>query len=128
MVRAEITLINLPSSRSVKLNDGQQNPPQRAPVRRDGKIRSIPAKAILEPEASAELRDRLLNELNHLVSGDDAAIWAHRRLVEKNRLTAADAQRVEEAFQATLAISAAHAGDASQMAGATRAASCTAVG
>ncbi len=30
-------------------------------------------------------------------------MWAHRCLPEKNRLTAADAQRIEEAFQARLA-------------------------
>ena len=35
--------------------------------------------------------------------GDDAAIWAHLSLVEKNRLTTADAQCVEDAFQARLA-------------------------
>ena len=60
------------------------------------------AKPVLGPEASAELRDRLLAELNDLGSGDDAAIWAHRSLGEKNKLTAPDAQRVEEAFQAKL--------------------------
>ena len=32
-----------------------------------------------------------------------AALWAKRRLGEKNRLTASDARRVEEAFQAKLA-------------------------
>ena len=67
------------------------------------------AKPVLAPEASAELRDRLLAELNDLGCGDDAAIWAHRSLGEKNRLTAPDAQRVEEAFQAKLATLAAPA-------------------
>jgi len=86
-----------------RLNGGQRNPAPRAPIRRDGKISANFAKAMLEPEASAELRDRLPTELNDLASGDDAALWAHRCLVEKNRLAAADAQRVEEAFQARLA-------------------------
>ena len=54
------------------------------------------------PEASAELRDRLLAELSAFGSIDDISIWAHRSLSEKNRLTAADAERVEEAFQARL--------------------------
>jgi hypothetical protein len=40
--------------------------------------------------------------LNALARGEDAAIWAHRSLGEKNRLMAPDAQRVEEAFQAKL--------------------------
>ena len=38
-----------------------------------------------------------------LSSADEAALWAHRNLRAKNDLTAADAQRVEEAFQARLA-------------------------
>jgi hypothetical protein len=61
---------------------------------------STPAKPVLAAEQSAELRDRLLVELGELASGDDAGMWAHRSLSEKNRLTAIDAQRVEEAFQA----------------------------
>jgi hypothetical protein len=61
------------------------------------------AKSILGPEASAELRDRLLTEVNTLASGDDAAHWAHRSLRAKNDLTASDAEQVEVAFQAKLA-------------------------
>jgi hypothetical protein len=75
---------------------GQQKPAQR-------EDRSKSTKSILGPQASAELRDRLIAEVNELGSGDDAALWAHRSLGEKNKLTAADAQRVEDAFQATLA-------------------------
>ncbi len=58
---------------------------------------------MLAPEASAELRDRLLGELAGLGSNDEAALWAHRNLFAKNKLTAADAQQVEEAFAARLA-------------------------
>ena len=83
--------------RNGRLNGGQHNPAPGAVVRRDGKLRS-PAEAMLGPEPSAELRDRLLAELNNLSCGDDAALWAHRCLPEKNRLTGADAQRVEEAY------------------------------
>jgi ERF superfamily len=61
-----------------------------------------PRKPILGPEASAELRDRLLAELSALGSGDEMAVWAHRSLGEKNKLTAADAQCVEDAFQAKI--------------------------
>jgi hypothetical protein len=60
-------------------------------------------KPILKPEASAELRDQLVAEMNDLGSSDEAATWAHRSLGEKNRLTAADALRVEEVFQSKLA-------------------------
>jgi len=62
-----------------------------------------PNKPILGPDASAELRDRLIAELDDLGSSDDAAMWAHRCLGEKNKLTAADAQRVEAAFKTRLA-------------------------
>ena len=59
---------------------------------------------ILAPEASAALRDQLTAELNDLNSAEEAANWAHRVLSAKNSLTAADAERVEQAFQARLAI------------------------
>ena len=45
-----------------------------------------------ESEPSAELRDRLIAELDDLAGADEAALWAHRCLPQKNRLTAADAQ------------------------------------
>jgi hypothetical protein len=61
-----------------------------------------PVKPLLAPEASAELTDRLLAELNNLGSADDAATWARRSLGDKNRLIAPDARRVEEAFQGKL--------------------------
>jgi hypothetical protein len=54
------------------------------------------------PEIAAELRDRLLAELNELGCANDAASWAQRCLPEKNKLAAADAKRVEEAFTAKL--------------------------
>jgi hypothetical protein len=70
---------------------------------RDRKVHSAASKPILSSEQSAELRERLLAELARLASGEDAAMWAHRSLPEKNRLTAADAQIVEQAFQVRLA-------------------------
>jgi hypothetical protein len=57
------------------------------------------SKPILGSVQSAELRERLVAELSRLASGEDAAMWAHRSLPEKNRLTAADARTVERAFQ-----------------------------
>jgi hypothetical protein len=84
-----------------RLNSGQHNAAPRATIQRRGNIRSNSAE--LGPEASAALSDRLLGELNHLSSGDDAALWAHQHLPEKNRLNMADAERVEEAFRAKLA-------------------------
>jgi hypothetical protein len=57
---------------------------------------------ILASEQSASLRERLVAELAAISSTDDAATWAHRNLPAKNTLTAADAQVVEERFQAIL--------------------------
>jgi hypothetical protein len=72
--------------------------------RRDRSRPSAPTMQTLGPVQSAELRDRLLAELGKLGSGEDAALWAHRALPEKNRLIAADAQRVEEAFRACIRV------------------------
>ena len=56
----------------------------------------------LATEASAQFRDRLLTEVHELGSSDDAATWAHGNLADKNKLNAADAQAVENAFKAKL--------------------------
>ena len=87
---------------SCRLNGSQHNISQGVAVRRDARLRSMSAEPMLGPEASTALRDRLIAELNGLGCGDDAAIWAHRCLADKNKLTATDAQRVEESFQARL--------------------------
>ncbi len=73
---------------------------QRPTNRRDAK-RQTP-KEILGAEASAALRDRLIADVGRLASADDAALWAHRSLTEKNKLAAGDALLVEEAFEARL--------------------------
>ena len=86
-----------------RLNGGQRDPAQRTAVPRHAKIRANSGETMFGPESSAELCNQLLAELHALCCGDDAAIWAKRSLAEKNRLTAPDAQRVEEAFQAKLA-------------------------
>jgi hypothetical protein len=53
---------------------------------------------------SASLRAELLREIEGLSAADDAALWAQRRLVAKNQLSATDAQQVEEAFASKLAV------------------------
>jgi ERF superfamily len=62
----------------------------------------------LQPELSialsASLRTELLHEIEGLSTADDAIVWAQRRLVAKNQLSAADAQQVEGAFAAKLAV------------------------
>jgi ERF superfamily len=85
-----------PSRGNGRLNGG-------AGASRDRKAYPTTNKPILGSVQSAELRQRLLAELTRLASGDDAAAWARRSLPEKNRLTAADAQTVEQAFQARMA-------------------------
>ena len=81
------------------LNGGKLHAPYPAPGRSSANVRSVAREPALDPEASAELRDRLLGELHELASGDDAALWAHRSLSQKNRLIAADARLVEQGFQ-----------------------------
>jgi hypothetical protein len=85
-----------------RLNGGHLHAPQYPAARRNGKAQTNPAEPPLGAEASAALRDRLFGEINELAGGDEAALWAHRSLAEKNKLTAADALRVEEAFQTRL--------------------------
>jgi hypothetical protein len=82
---------------------GHIHAPQSPAVRRNGKFQWLPSEPPLGAEASAALRDRLVAEISVLACANDAAIWAHRSLVEKNKMTAADAQDVEEGFQTTLA-------------------------
>jgi hypothetical protein len=57
---------------------------------------------VLAPEASEQLRDRLIAEIADLTNSDDAALWVHRSLGEKNKLIASDADCVERAFAAKL--------------------------
>jgi hypothetical protein len=96
-----------------RLNGGRHYGAQKRPIAERavlvaGKAGSGSAAALLGAEASAALRDGLVAQLNALQGGEDAALWAFRSLPDKNRLTAADAQRVEEAFRARLAGFAAH--------------------
>jgi ERF superfamily protein len=58
--------------------------------------------AVLSPNDSVILRNRLLGEVQVIASTDDAALWAYCNLRAKNGLTTADAQAVETAFQAKL--------------------------
>jgi hypothetical protein len=58
---------------------------------------------ILDADASLQLRDRLLTELGAIASSDDAALWAHRSLADKSRLSEQDALDIEQAFEAKLA-------------------------
>jgi ERF superfamily protein len=58
--------------------------------------------AILDPDQSAALREKLLLEVANVRSADLAASWAREALAAKNSLTASDAQLVEDAFERRL--------------------------
>jgi ERF superfamily len=61
-------------------------------------------KSELSTVLSASLRAELLREIEDLSAAEGAALWAKRRLVAKNQLSAADAQQVEKAFAARLTV------------------------
>jgi hypothetical protein len=64
--------------------------------------RQSPPKQLLQPDASAVLRERLLIELAAIATADEAAVWAQQKLPAKNTLTPADADTIEQAFRAKL--------------------------
>jgi hypothetical protein len=73
-----------------------------AASRRNGKGPAVSV-PILEPEASAQLRDQLIVAIGKLDTSEGAALWAHRCMKDKNRLTTNDATCVEECFASKLA-------------------------
>jgi ERF superfamily len=96
--------------------NGQRNGGQAHSTKQFSSLRratavSNPLKPTLEAQASASLRDQLMTELKDLDSAEDAANWAQRVLATKNTLTAVDAERVGQAFQARLASIAIEASD-----------------
>jgi hypothetical protein len=84
-----------------RLNGGNERLDDRSKPRRN--VRVQPPMEVLGPEASAEWRGRLIAELDTLTSSDDAGLWAHHSLPQKNKLTAADALQVEAAFEGRVA-------------------------
>ena len=91
-----------PANGSGQLNGGQQDQAPGAPSHRSEEVPRQTATAVFGAEASVELRNRLIAELNQFGSSEEAALWAHRSIREKNRLIGTDAHAVEEAFQARL--------------------------
>jgi ERF superfamily len=63
-----------------------------------------PKPPILSPEAAESVRLKLISELEQLADAEALACWAHRALPVKNRLSAIDAEPVEAAFAARLAM------------------------
>jgi len=86
-----------------RVNGGQGQSGRQVSGGHRAKAGSTPSRPMLEPQASAAVRDQLMAEMKDFSSTDDAATWAHRALRAKNSLTAADAEHVEQAFDAKLA-------------------------
>src|SRR5207249_8629336 len=80
--------------------DGHAGRPARPPgnAQNRGRIKGAPP-ITLNQDQSAALRDKLLTELAEITSADPATSWARDALSAKNILTAADAKRVEDAFE-----------------------------
>jgi hypothetical protein len=86
-------------------NGAQHTRPGRRPAHGGAnKFSSASVYTELSAALSASLATELLRQIEELKSTDDAAMWAQRRLVAKNQLSAADARQVEEAFTAKLAV------------------------
>jgi ERF superfamily len=94
-----------PSSKKLgRLNGDPEHSAGRFPAGRSAKAGSVHSKPLLDPQASAALREQLTAELRDVGSAEEAANWAHRVLGDKNSLTATDAACIEEVFRAKLAI------------------------
>jgi ERF superfamily len=87
------------------LQRGDGNSPGRPQGPGNGRARASTkdqTSVILDPTQSAQLRDKLLLEVENITSADLATTWASEALVAKNSLTADDAKLVEEAFERRL--------------------------
>src|SRR5262249_12988076 len=80
-------------NRAQTIVHGSLNRPPAAPGKR-----CPPPSTIWAPYQSPVLRERLIKEVQDFNSVEAATSWARQALVAKNRLTAADAQAVENAF------------------------------
>jgi hypothetical protein len=95
-----------PTAPDLTSGEGQRRDPapsaQPSPPQRQANAPSPRSSPPLTAAASATLRDQLLAQVSSLGCGDEAARWAQRTLPTKNRLTAVDAEQVEDAFRARL--------------------------
>jgi len=91
-----------PGIQNGQLRSGQASSTQQFSNSRRAKAVTNSPKPILSPEVSAALRDQLTTEIEEIKSDEEAANWARRVLKAKNTLTTADAEGIEQAFQARL--------------------------
>jgi len=96
---------SLSSSTALKgaLQLGHGNSPRRNAGNAHGRgSTKSETRVVLDPVQSAELRDKLLLEVENIASSDLAATWAGQALGAKNNLIASDARLVEEVFERRL--------------------------
>ena len=100
---ALFTLVGIAGEDDLDAPDQMAGPPLASltgPVAKPKPVKGVVNQPPLRnPQASAELRDRLLSELRPLTSGDDLLNWAKTSLPLKNTLLEADARTVEAAYQ-----------------------------
>jgi hypothetical protein len=97
-----------------RLNGGQKRSAQQVWGARPKQVGTRNPASVLNPQASAALRGRLIAEINRLNSADESATWAHRVLDTKNSLITSDAEHVEEAFEERLVTIATEAPESSK--------------
>jgi len=93
---------NIPKQKG-RVEGSQGQVVEKTPVYREKSRVSVAATATLQADKSLVLRDQLLADLEAVTSTETATTWAHRIVGAKNSLVAADARRVEDAFQSKLA-------------------------
>ncbi|HEX3939469.1 MAG TPA: ERF family protein, partial [Xanthobacteraceae bacterium] len=100
-----------------KLDSRAPNLAARTPLPRQTKVSgadkagALTSAVVFDLAACARLRDQMLLELTDIAGGDAAALWAKRRLPDKNKLNAIDAKHIETVFRTKLLSFAAHHGD-----------------
>jgi hypothetical protein len=86
----------------VKPQSSSRMPPRSGNGRNTRPFPGRSSAPLFAPDQSATLRDKLLAEVEGLVTADVATAWASQSLPAKNSLTATDAHFVEEAFESRL--------------------------
>ena len=94
-----VTAANNPANMNGHSAAGRNPSPAASGIGSNRKLRSQPSKALLAPDASAQLRNRLLAEISIISGAEEMAAWAHRVLPTKNTLIAEDARAVEKEFE-----------------------------
>jgi hypothetical protein len=91
--------IEPPPAAHVPMNQNQKDLSRRK--RPSGSIHK-PSLPILSPDASVDLRDKLIEEIKSIRNADDLAVWTHGRFAAKNTLQTEDAEAVELAYTRSL--------------------------